>query len=205
MSDQASASSATGNRRQRCAWCGTDPLYVAYHDNEWGVPVHDDTRLFEMLTLEGAQAGLSWLTILKKRDTYRQAFDGFDAGRIARYRNRDVVRLLADPGIVRNRLKIEACIRNAHGVLAVQEEFGSLDAFLWRYVDGVPRQNAWTSLAELPTRSAEAERMSKDLRKRGFGFVGATICYAFMQAVGMVNDHTLDCFRYRALGGLGRP
>ncbi len=189
---------------QRCAWCGTDPLYVAYHDDEWGVPVHDDRKLFEMLILEGAQAGLSWLTILKKRDNYRRALHGFDAARIARYTNRDVARLLADPGIVRNRLKIEACIRNARGVLAVQEEFGSLDAFLWRYVEGVPRQNAWSSLAELPARSAESDRMGKDLKKRGFGFVGSTICYAFMQAVGMVNDHTVECFRYPAVHRLGR-
>ncbi len=190
--------------KRRCAWCGSDPLYVAYHDAEWGVPVHDDRRLFEMLILEGAQAGLSWLTILRKRDNYRRAFDAFDAGKIARYGNRDVARLLADPGIVRNRLKIEACIRNARGTLAIQEEFGSLDSFLWRYVEQVPRQHAWTSQAELPARSAESDRMSKDLKKRGFGFVGSTICYAFMQAVGMVNDHTLDCFRYPAVRRLGR-
>jgi len=191
--------------KRRCAWCGGDPLYVAYHDEEWGVPVHDDRRLFEMLILEGAQAGLSWLTILRKRDNYRRALDGFDAGKIARYGDRDVARLLADTGIVRNRLKIEACIRNARGVLAIQEEFGSLDAFLWRYVDHAPRQNAWASQAELPTRSPESDRISKGLKQRGFGFVGSTICYAFMQAVGMVNDHTLDCFRYRAVQRLGQP
>jgi DNA-3-methyladenine glycosylase I len=191
--------------KQRCAWCGTDPLYVAYHDDEWGVPLHDDRRLFEMLILEGAQAGLSWLTILKKRDNYRRALHDFDAARIARYTSKDVARLLADPGIVRNRLKIEACIRNARGVLAVLEEFGSLDTFLWRYVEGVPRQNAWPSLAELPARSVESDRMGKDLKKRGFGFVGSTICYAFMQAVGMVNDHTVDCFRYPAVRRMGRP
>jgi len=189
--------------KQRCSWCGTDALYVAYHDEEWGVPLHDDSRLFEMLILEGAQAGLSWLTILRKRENYRRALDGFDAHRIARYGQRDVARLLADPGIVRNRLKIEACIGNARAALSVQEEFGSLDAFLWRYVDGVPRQNAWASQAELPGRSAESDRMSRDLKKRGFGFVGSTICYAFMQAVGMVNDHTLDCFRYRQVQRLG--
>jgi len=177
---------------------------VAYHDEEWGVPLHEDRRLFEMLILEGAQAGLSWLTILRKRDSYRRAFDRFGPARIARYGPRDVARLLADPGIVRNRLKIEACIRNARGVLAIQEQYGSLDAFLWRYVDRVPRQNTWASQAELPAYSAESGRMSRDLKKRGFGFVGATICYAFMQAVGMVNDHTLDCFRYRAVQRLGR-
>jgi DNA-3-methyladenine glycosylase I len=183
----------SGHMKQRCAWCGTDPLYVAYHDDEWGVPVHDDRKLFEMLILEGAQAGLSWLTILKKRDNYRRALHGFDAARIARYTNKDVARLLAEPGI-----------RNARGVLAVQEEFGTLDTFLWRYVDGVARQNAWPSRAELPARSVESDRMGKDLKKRGFGFVGSTICYAFMQAVGMVNDHTVDCFRYAAVRRLGR-
>jgi DNA-3-methyladenine glycosylase I len=187
--------------KQRCAWCGNDALYVAYHDHEWGVPVHDDGRLFEMLVLEGAQAGLSWLTILRKRDNYRRAFEGFDAARVARYGKRDIARLLADAGIVRNRLKIEAAIRNARGVLSIQDAFGSLDAFLWRYVDQVPRQHAWHSPAEVPARSETSDRLSGDLRKRGFSFVGSTICYAFMQAVGMVNDHTLDCFRHAELGG----
>ncbi|MBE0644177.1 MAG: DNA-3-methyladenine glycosylase I [Bacteroidetes bacterium] len=184
----------------RCEWCGTDPLYVAYHDQEWGVPVHDDRLLFEFLILEGAQAGLSWLTILKKRENYRKAFHGFDVDRIARYTDADTHRLLADVGIVRNRLKIATAIRNARGVLAVREEFGSLDAYLWRFVDGLPLQNAWKSMAELPAKSEQSDAMSKDLKKRGFNFVGSTICYAFMQAVGMVNDHMTDCFRYRAVG-----
>lgn len=180
----------------RCAWCGSDPLYVAYHDEEWGVPVHDDRRLFEFLVLEGAQAGLSWLTVLKKRENYRKAFHGFDCERIARYAPEDVVRLLTDAGIIRNRLKIESAIKNALGVLGIREEFGSLDAFLWRYVDGVPRRNAWRRLGDIPAQTPESVRMSSDLKKRGFNFVGPTVCYAFMQAVGMVNDHTTDCFRY---------
>lgn len=181
---------------KRCEWSGNDPLYVAYHDDEWGVPVHDDRRLFEFLVLEGAQAGLSWLTILKKRENYRKAFDGFDCARIARYSEKDVERLLGDAGIVRNRLKIDAVIRNARGTLKIIEEHGSLDAFLWRYVEGVPLQNAWKRMQEVPAKTDISERMSKDLKKRGFNFVGPTICYAFMQAVGMVNDHTTDCFRY---------
>jgi DNA-3-methyladenine glycosylase I len=185
--------------KKRCEWCGSDPLYVAYHDDEWGVPTHDDRRLFEFLILEGAQAGLSWLTILKKRDNYRKAFHDFDWNRIARYSQRDVERLLSDPGIVRNRLKIEAAIRNAQGVLNIREEYGSLDAFLWRYVDGVSVQNAWKSSAEAPSQTMASDRMSRDLKRRGFNFVGSTICYAFMQAVGMVNDHTTDCFRHREI------
>lgn len=182
--------------KKRCGWCGSDPLYVAYHDNEWGVPVHDDRRLLEFLILEGAQAGLSWLTILRKRENYRKAFHAFDCERIARYSQRDVARLLTDPGIVRNRLKIESAIRNAQVALGIRKEYGSLDAFLWRYVDGIPRQNAWKRLAEVPAKTKESDRMSKELKKRGFNFVGSTICYAFMQAVGMVNDHTTECFRY---------
>ncbi len=185
--------------KKRCEWCGDDPLYVAYHDDEWGVPVHDDRRLFEMLALEGAQAGLSWLTILRKREGYRKAFHGFDVEKIVEYSQHDIKRLLADSGIVRNRLKIESVIRNARAVLAVKKEFGSLDAFLWRYVDGVPRQNAWRSMTELPAHTVQSDAMSKDLKGRGFNFVGPTICYAFMQAVGMVNDHTTDCFRYREI------
>jgi len=187
--------------RERCAWCGTDPLYLAYHDHEWGVPLHDDRRLFEMLVLEGAQAGLNWLTILRKREGYRRAFDGFDPERIARYDDRDIARLLADPGIVRNRLKIAAAVRNAQGFLAIQEQHGGFGAFLWRYVDSVPKQNGWRSLAEVPARTPEAEAMSRDLKRLGFGFVGPTICYAFMQATGMVNDHITDCFRHPELGG----
>ena len=179
----------------RCEWCGTDPLYVEYHDGEWGIPLHDDHGLFELLILEGAQAGLSWLTILKKRDNYRKALHGFDPQKIASYSAMDVQRFLADPGIVRNRLKIEAAIRNARGVLAIADEFGSFDSFIWRYVDHQPRQNAWRSLAELPPRTALSDTISKDLKKRGFNFVGSTICYAIKQAVGMVNDHVVGCFR----------
>ncbi len=182
--------------KKRCGWCGTDPLYLAYHDDEWGVPVHDDQHLFEMLTLEGAQAGLSWLTILKKRQNYRQAFDGFDIEKIARYSERDIERLLADPGVVRNRLKIASVIKNAQGVLSILEEGETLDSFLWHYVEGEPKQNNWHALAELPAKTKLSEMMSKDLKKRGFNFVGPTICYAFMQAVGMVNDHVVDCFRH---------
>jgi DNA-3-methyladenine glycosylase I len=189
------------NEKIRCAWCGGDPLYRAYHDGEWGVPLHDDRRLFEFLILEGAQAGLSWLTILKKRENYRKAFDGFDIGRVARYTAADTARLLADPGIVRNRLKVDAAVRNARGVLGIVDAFGSLDAFLWRYVDGAPRQNAWERLPDLPAQTRESDLMSKDLKKRGFNFVGSTICYSLMQAVGMVNDHTTDCFRHQELAG----
>lgn len=180
----------------RCAWCGDDPLYQAYHDSEWGVPVHDDRHLFEMLILEGAQAGLSWLTILKKRENYRKAFHFFDVERIAAYSQRDVERLLTNPGIVRNRLKIASAIKNAQGVLQIQEEFATLDAFLWRFVDGAPRQNEWHSMAGVPTRTEQSDAMSKDLQRRGCNFVGTTICYSFMQAVGMVNDHVVDCFRH---------
>ncbi len=188
--------------KNRCEWCGSDPLYIAYHDDEWGVPVHDDRRLFEMLILQGAQAGLSWLTILKKRENYRKAFHALDCLRVAAYSQGDIKRLLADSGIVRNRLKIESAIKNARCVLAIREEFGTLDSFLWRYVDGIPLQNGWKSMAELPTWTVESEAMSKDLKRRGFSFVGSTICYAFMQAVGMVNDHITDCFRYKEVGKL---
>lgn len=182
--------------KNRCEWCGTDLLYVQYHDDEWGVPLHDDRGLFELLVLEGAQAGLSWLTVLKKRGNYRNAFHGFDLHKVASYSVSDVQRLLADPGIVRNRLKIESTIRNARGVLAIREEFGSFDSFIWRYVDHQPKQNAWRLPAEVPARTALSDTISKDLKKRGFNFVGSTICYAFMQAVGMVNDHVLGCFRH---------
>jgi len=182
--------------KRRCPWCGDDPLYVAYHDEQWGVPEHDDRRLFEMLILEGAQAGLSWLTILRKREEYRRAFDGFDVEKIARHGEADMSRLLADPGIVRNRLKIEAAVRNAAGVLRIKESHGSFDRFIWRYVGYQPRQNIRQTLSQLPNRTEESDMMSKDLKKMGFNFVGPTICYAFMQAVGMVNDHTVDCFRH---------
>jgi DNA-3-methyladenine glycosylase I len=179
----------------RCGWANGE-LYIAYHDKEWGVPVHDDRVLFEFLLLEGAQAGLSWITILKKRENYRRAFDDFDAQKIARYDKRKLRRLLADPGIVRNRLKIESSVGNARAFLAVQKEFGSFDRYIWQFVGGRPRRNKWKSLKDLPAITPESDAMSRDLLKRGFKFVGSTICYAFMQAVGMVNDHTTDCFRH---------
>jgi len=183
--------------KTRCAWVGEEPLYREYHDREWGVPIHDDRALFELLILEGAQAGLSWLTILRKRAEYRRAFDGFDAKRIATYGESKVRTLLANPGIVRNELKIRSAIRNARAFLVVQEESGSFDGFIWQFVDGRPKKNAWRSPREIPDRTPESDAMSKALKRRGFTFAGATICYAFMQAVGMVNDHTRDCFRYR--------
>lgn len=185
--------------KKRCEWVGSDPLYIAYHDTEWGVPLHDDRKLFEFLILEGMQAGLSWLTILKKRENFRRAFDDFDPEKIARYDHRKVQALLSDAGIIRNRLKIQAAIQNARAFLEVQEKFGSFDAYMWQFVDGKPRVNAWRTLAEIPTRTPESDAMSKELKKRGFKFVGSTICYAHMQAVGMVNDHTVDCFRYREI------
>lgn len=183
--------------KKRCQWCGTDPLYVAYHDDEWGVPVHDDRLLFQFLVLEGAQAGLSWLTILKKRQNYLKAFDNFDIQRVANYKQADVTRLLADAGIVRNRLKIESAIKNARGVIEIQQEFGSFDKYLWDYVGGIARHNKWKSMADLPTNTEASDKLGRDLKKRGFNFVGSTICYAFMQAVGMVNDHETGCFRYK--------
>ena len=184
---------------ERCAWCGTDPLYVAYHDTEWGVPSHDDRHLFEMLVLEGAQAGLSWITVLRKREHYRRVFADFDAAQVARYTDEDVARLLADPGIVRNRLKVEAAIANARAVLAARERFGSLDALVWRFVEGVPRDGARRALADVPAATAESQAMSRELKRLGFRFVGPTVCYAFMQAVGMVNDHVEGCFRQREI------
>jgi DNA-3-methyladenine glycosylase I len=184
--------------RTRCGWA-TTPLGITYHDEEWGVPVHDDRVLFEFLILEGAQAGLSWETILRKRDAYREAFEGFDPARVARFRPARVERLLRDPGIVRNRLKIESAVANARAFLAVQDEAGSFDAYLWRFVGGAPRDNRRRSLRQLPARTAESDALSRDLSKRGFKFVGSTICYAFMQAVGMVNDHVVSCFRYEAV------
>lgn len=186
-------------RRQRCAWAGSDALYQAYHDTEWGVPLHDERALFEFLVLEGAQAGLSWITILRKREAYRAAFDGFDAARIARYDAGKLESLLQNPGIVRNRLKVQAAVTNAQKFLQVQEQFGSFDAFIWRFVDGVPRQNHWRSLSEVPASTPASDAMSQELKRRGFNFVGSTICYAYMQATGMVNDHTMDCFRYTEL------
>jgi DNA-3-methyladenine glycosylase I len=188
----------TNSEKTRCGWAGVDPIYVAYHDDEWGVPVHDDRTLFEFLILEGVQAGLSWITILKKRENYRRVFDGFDAHTIALYNEAKVRALLADPGIVRNRLKIAAAIQNAQAFLKVQDEFGSFDAYVWQFVAGKPKRNRWKSMAEVPAKTVESDALSKDLSKRGFKFVGSTICYAFMQAIGMVNDHTIDCFRHSA-------
>jgi DNA-3-methyladenine glycosylase I len=181
---------------KRCEWTGDDPLMVQYHDTEWGVPKHDDRRLFESLVLDGAQAGLSWATILRKRENYRKAFDGFDPELVARYDDAKVAELLSDAGIVRNRQKIASAIENAKALGLVGREFGSFDAYLWAFVGGKPIKNAWKSLEQLPAKTEESEAMSKDLRKRGFKFVGPTICYAFMQAEGMVNDHLVDCFRY---------
>ncbi len=202
-SGKASAStssiSMTSQPPTRCAWCGDDPLYQAYHDREWGVPLHDERALFEFLILEGAQAGLSWLTILKKRAGYRRAFHDFDAERIAGYGEADVARLLADPGIVRNQLKIAAAIGNARATLRIREELGGLDAYFWRFVDGRPIRNTWRDLNQIPARTALSDAISKDLKQRGFKFVGSTIVYAHMQATGMVNDHTVDCFRHAAL------
>ena len=191
-------------QRKRCAWAGTDPLYVSYHDAEWGVPLHDDRALFEFLVLEGAQAGLSWSTILRKRDAYRRAFDRFDPEKVARYNKRKIAALLADEGIVRNRAKIESAIKNARAFLEVQAEFGSFDAYQWRFVDGRPLQNRWRAISEIPAHTVQSDAVSKDLKSRGFTFVGSTIIYAHMQAVGMVNDHVVDCFRYREVAKLGR-
>ena len=183
----------------RCPWARSD-LYIQYHDTEWGVPVHEDQTLFEFLILEGAQAGLSWETILKKRQHYREAFDDFEPATVARYGPKKVKSLLANPGIVRNRLKIEAAIQNAKAFLAVQNELGSFNAYIWQFVDGRAKQNAWKTFKEVPAKTPESDTMGKDLKRRGFKFVGSTICYAFMQAVGMVNDHTVDCFRHVSRG-----
>ena len=182
--------------KKRCGWSTSDPLYIAYHDHEWGVPVHYDRKLFEMLILEGAQAGLSWITILKKRENYRAAFDKFHPANVARYGPKRIRELLKNEGIVRNRLKIEATISNAQAFLAVQKEFGSFDKYIWQFVEGKPLANARKSLKDIPPSTKESDAMSKDLKKRGFRFVGSTICYALMQAVGMVNDHVTNCFRY---------
>jgi DNA-3-methyladenine glycosylase I len=187
-------------RMPRCPWATSEPA-ITYHDEEWGVPLHDDRRLFELLILEGAQAGLSWITILKKRQNYRKAFDGFRPAKIARYGPREVKRLLADSGIVRNRLKIAATIQNAKALLKLQEELGSFDAFLWSFVGNKPIQNRWRRMADVPARTSESDALSRDLVRRGFRFVGSTICYAFMQATGMVNDHLVTCSRYTELGG----
>lgn len=184
------------DEKTKCGWVGVDPLYVAYHDNEWGVPVYNDNVLFEFLVLEGAQAGLSWLTVLKKRENYRRVFAGFDPQKVALFDENDQARLLQDPGIIRNRLKVGAAIQNARMFLEIQREFGSFSAYQWQFVGGVPRQNKWKNISQVPAVTLEAEAFSKDLKARGFRFVGPTIMYAHMQAVGMVNDHTIDCFRH---------
>ncbi|MEO1209786.1 MAG: DNA-3-methyladenine glycosylase I [Cyanobacteria bacterium J06638_20] len=188
-----------GDSHCRCAWVTDDPLYMDYHDQEWGVPLHDDPRLFEFLILEGAQAGLSWLTVLRKREGYREAFEGFDAERVAAYDDDKIAMLLTNPNIIRNRLKVESAVKNARAVLAIRQEFGSLDTYLWRFINHQPIINAWANLKAVPVSTPESQAMSKDLKKRGCNFVGPTICYAFMQACGLVNDHTTDCFRYAAL------
>ncbi|WP_321530786.1 DNA-3-methyladenine glycosylase I [uncultured Desulfuromonas sp.] len=187
----------------RCSWCLGNADYIAYHDNQWGVPLHDDRELFEMLTLEGAQAGLSWLTILKKRPHYREAFAYFDIATVAAYTDSDIARLMANPGIVRNRLKITSTIRNARGVLRLIDEFGSFDRYLWSFVNGQPIINHWQNLDEVPAQTSESQAMSRDLKKRGFNFVGPTICYALMQSIGMVNDHLVSCPRHAQLSAPG--
>jgi DNA-3-methyladenine glycosylase I len=188
----------SSSAKRRCEWARNE-LSIQYHDHEWGVPVHDDRRLFEFLVLEGAQAGLSWDTVLKKRDAYRSAFDGFDPGKVARYGRRDIARLMGNAEIIRNRLKIESAVKNARAFLAVQEQFGTFDTYIWRFVGGQARVNAWRSLGQIPARTPESDAMRKDLLQRGFNFVGSTICYAFMQATGMVNDHVVRCFRYEEI------
>ncbi|HUA67447.1 MAG TPA: DNA-3-methyladenine glycosylase I [Candidatus Saccharimonadales bacterium] len=190
--------------KQRCPWSGDDPLCIAYHDKEWGAPSHDDRHLFEMLNLEGAQAGLSWITILRKRGNYRRAFANWDVAKIARFGKKDVARLMADAGIVRNRLKIHATISNAYAFLKVRSEFGSFDRYLWQFVGGAPLQNRRRAMRNVPARTSESDALSRDLKQRGFRFVGSTICYAFMQAVGMVNDHLVSCFRHAELNRRGR-
>ena len=187
--------------RTRCGWAGSDPLYQRYHDTEWGVPLHDDRRLFEMLLLESAQAGLAWITVLRKREGYRAAFDEFDPAVVARYNRRRVETLLANPAIVRNKLKVESAVSNAQAFLELQQEHGSFDAYIWQFVDGRPRRNHWKTMANIPADTDESHAMSKALKQRGFRFVGPTICYAFMQATGMVNDHLVECFRYRPRAG----
>jgi DNA-3-methyladenine glycosylase I len=187
--------------KNRCGWCGTDPLYIAYHDEEWGTPIHDDRKLFEFLILESAQAGLSWITVLRKRENYRQAFDHFDPDKVSRYDSQKITELMADQGIIRNRRKIEAAIQNAKVFLKIQDEFGSFATYAWQFVGGRPKSNRWSSLEEVPAVSPESNAMSKDMQKRGFKFCGPTICYAYMQATGMVNDHLVDCFKYNVLCG----
>lgn len=183
--------------KKRCDWCGTEPIYVDYHDKEWGVPVHDDRTHFEMIILDGAQAGLSWITILKRRDGYREAFDNFDVNKVSRYSDKKIEKLLTNPGIIRNRLKVNSTVKNAKAFLKIQKEFGSFDKYIWQFVNHKTIQNKWEMMSDLPAKTAESDAMSKDLKKRGFSFVGSTICYAYMQAAGMVNDHIANCFRYK--------
>ena len=185
--------------RTRCSWSASDPLYIRYHDEEWGVPVHDDRKIFEFLVLEGAQAGLSWLTVLKKRENYRKAFDGFDYKKITKYDSKKINKLLEDPGIIRNRLKVNSVVNNAKAFMEVQKEFGTFDSYIWQFVGGKPIRNRWKSIKQLPAHTKESDIMSKDLLRRGFKFVGTTICYSHMQATGMVNDHIVSCFRYKQL------
>ena len=187
------------NEIKRCNWSISDPLYIKYHDKEWGVPVHNDRKLFEMIVLDGAQAGLSWLTILKKRENYRKTFDNFDPKKVAKYDKRKIAQLLKNDGIVRNKLKIESAVTNAKAFLKVKDEFGTFDKYIWKFVNGKTIINSWKTLKEIPAFTKESDAMSKDLKARGFKFVGSTICYAFMQAAGLVNDHTIDCFRYKEL------
>jgi len=190
--------------KNRCAWAGNDPLNQEYHDKEWGVPVYNDRLLFEFLILEGAQAGLNWLTVLRKRESYRKSFDHFDPGLIAKYNHIKINELMHDSGIIRNRLKIDSAIRNARAFLDIVSQYGDFQTYIWQFVDGKPKINQWRSLSELPAKTAESDAMSRDLKQRNFNFVGSTICYAFMQAVGMVNDHTIDCFRYQEINRLNR-
>ncbi len=185
--------------RTRCSWSASDPLYIRYHDEEWGVPVHDDRKIFEFLVLEGAQAGLSWLTVLKKRENYRKAFDGFDYKKIAKYDSKKISKLLEDPGIIRNRLKVNSVVNNAKAFIEVQKEFGTFDSYIWHFVDDKPIKNKWKSIKQIPAHTRESDLLSRDLLKRGFRFVGTTICYSHMQATGMVNDHITSCFRYKQL------
>ncbi len=189
---------------KRCGWTLTDPLMIDYHDNEWGVPVHDDRKHFEMIVLDGAQAGLSWKTVLHKRENYRKVFDNFDPRKVARYDDGKIEQLLQDPGIIRNRLKVQSAVRNAKAFLSVVEEFGTFDTYIWQFVNQRTIHNSWKSLSELPARTPESDAMSRDMKKKGFNFVGSTICYAYMQAAGMVNDHTVDCFRHPVIKKLPR-
>lgn len=187
---------------ERCEWCGTDPLYVDYHDTQWGVPVHDDSLLYEMLLLEGAQAGLSWLTILRKRENYRKAFDGFQVDKIASYTNGDMERLMGDAGIVRNRLKIASAITNAQKFIEIRETFGSFNDYIWKFVDGQMIRNHWPTIKDIPANTPQSDKISRDLKQRGFKFIGTTIIYSFMQSVGMVNDHRVGCFRYEQVNAM---